>query len=49
MSISPYDKMKKALQEVKREIIGTRFLKQEIMYSYQYNDIVIGFSRCKYG
>ena len=49
MSKCPHCKMEIILKEVKKEIRGAVFLKQEIMYSCPHCETVIGFSRGKYG
>ncbi len=48
MGICPYCKQDIRLAEVKREVKGLGFLKQEIMYSCPFCDKVLGFSRGNY-
>lgn len=48
MPVCPYCKQRLSLKDVKREVQGKGFLKQEIMYFCPYCDAVLGFSRGKY-
>jgi hypothetical protein len=49
MAHCPYCKQGITLQDVKREVKGVGFLKQEIMYVCPYCDTIVGFSRGNYG
>lgn len=48
MAKCPHCKQEITLNDVDRDTIGAGFLKQEIMYSCPYCNIVIGFSRGNY-
>jgi uncharacterized protein with PIN domain len=45
----PYCKGEIILRDVKREVQGVGFLKQEIMYVCPHCDTIVGFSRGNYG
>jgi hypothetical protein len=49
MTKCPYCKQEVTINDVHREVRGTGFLKQEIMYSCPHCDLIIGFSRGNYG
>ena len=49
MSKCPHCKQEITLYDVKKDIIGIGFFKQEIMYTCSHCDMVLGFSRGKYG
>ena len=48
MSKCPHCKKEISLTNVKKESMGSGFLKQEIMYACPHCDTVIGFSRGNY-
>ena len=48
MPVCPYCKQRLSLQDVKQEVQGRGFFKQEVMYYCPYCDTVLGFSRGNY-